>query len=112
MKEYLLLFRSGVEIRSASPEQLQAVMTKWQTWLGKLENEKRIVGGQRLVPGGKVLTGPKKNAVDGPFSEGKEVIGGFQIIRAKSLDDAVETARECPVFEFGGSVEIREPMAN
>ena len=112
MKEYLLLFRSGVDIRTASPEQLQNVMVKWQKWLGKLEKEKKLVGGQRLMHGGKVLTNAKREAVDGPFSEGKEVVGGYQMIKAQSLDDAVETARECPIFEFGGSVEIRETMVS
>jgi len=112
MKEYLLLFRSGIDFKSVSPEQLQNMMVKWQKWLGKLENEKKLVGGQRLTPEGKVLTGPKKQVMDGPFSEGKEVIGGYQMIKAHDMDEAVEIARDCPIFEFGGSVEIREPMVN
>ena len=112
MKEYLLLFRSGAEINAASPEQLQNVLVRWQTWLAKLEKEKKLVGGQRLLPGGKVLSGPKRQPMDGPFSEGKEVIGGFQLIKAMNLDDAIEIAGGCPIFEFGGSVEIRETMAN
>jgi hypothetical protein len=112
MKEFLLLFRTGADIRTASPEQLQKVMMKWQEWLGKLENEKKLVGGQRLRPNGKVLTNAKKEAVDGPFSESKEVVGGFQLIKARSLEDAVEAARGCPIFDFGGSVEVRETMVN
>jgi len=85
---------------------------KWQRWLGGLEKEKRLVTGQRLTPGGRVLTSAKKEAIDGPYSEGKEVIGGYQMIKAKSLDDAVELARGCPIFDLGGSVEVRETMVN
>jgi len=112
MKEYLLLFRSGLDFKAASPEQLQTAMMKWQKWLGDLEKEKKLVGGQRLMSGGKVLTSSKNGTIDGPFSEGKEVVGGYQLIKAASLDDAVKTARDCPIFEFGGSVEVREPMVN
>jgi hypothetical protein len=112
MKDYLLLFRSGIDIQTASPEQLQNTMIKWQEWLGKLEREKKLAGGQRLTSKGKTLTGSKKDLIDGPFSEGKEVVGGYQLIKARSLEDAVEVARGCPIFEFGGSVEVRETMAN
>ncbi len=112
MKDFLLLFRSGVDFKTASPEQLQNAMIKWRKWLGELENQKRLGPGQRLIPGGKVLTSTKKETIDGPFAEGKEVVGGYQLIKASSLQDAIETARGCPIFEFGGSVEVRETMVN
>ena len=85
---------------------------KWQKWLGELEKEKRLVTGQRLTPGGRVLMSAKKEAMDGPYSEGKEIIGGYQMIKAGSFEDAVEIARGCPIFDFGGSVEVRETMVN
>ncbi len=50
---------------------------------------------------------------DGPFAEGKEVIGGFSIIKAKDLAEASEIAKGCPIFEFpDGRVEVRpvQPM--
>ena len=112
MNDYLLIFRSGIDFKSASPEQLQNQMMKWQKWLGELENEKKLGPGQRLTPGGKVLTSAKNKVTDGPFSEGKEIIGGYQIIKARSFEDAIETTRGCPIFEFGGSVEVRETVSN
>jgi len=112
MKDYLLIFRNKLDFANASPEQLQNSLTKWQKWLGELGKEKRLSGGQRLIPGGRVLTNAKKEAIDGPYSEGKEVIGGFQMVKAQNLEDAVDVARGCPIFEFGGSVEIRESMTS
>jgi hypothetical protein len=44
---------------------------------------------------------------DGPFAESKEVVGGYLIVSAPGLDDAVQLARGCPIFEAEGSVEVR-----
>ena len=52
----------------------------------------------------------KKSVTDGPFTESKEVIGGFFIVEAKSLDEAVQLSKDSPDFEIGGSVEVREVM--
>ena len=112
MNNYLLLFRTGRDVKAASPEQLQGVMTKWQLWLSQLENEKRLVAGQRLVPTGKLLGKAKMESIDGPFTEGKEIVGGYHLIKASSLEDAVAVARGCPIFDFGGSVEVRETVVN
>lgn len=112
MKDYLLLFRAGPDLRTASPEQLQGTMMKWQQWLSGLESENKLGAGQRLAPGGKILTAAKKEPIDGPFAEGKEVVGGYQLVKASSMDDAVSIARGCPIFDFGGSVEVRESVVS
>jgi hypothetical protein len=48
---------------------------------------------------------------DGPYTEIKESIGGYSIIKAGSLDEATEISKGCPVFLNGGSVEVREISA-
>jgi hypothetical protein len=53
------------------------------------------------------LRSPNKVITDGPFAEGKEVVGGYFIVRAESLNQAAEIAKDCPIFESGGSVEVR-----
>jgi hypothetical protein len=57
--------------------------------------------------------GNKKTVVDGPFAETKELIAGFWIIQAKSLDEAVEWARRAPNPHFGGdtNIEVRQIFA-
>jgi hypothetical protein len=57
--------------------------------------------------------GNKKTVVDGPFAETKELIAGFWIIQAKSLDEAVEWARRAPNPHFGGdtNIEVRQIYA-
>jgi hypothetical protein len=49
----------------------------------------------------------KKVVTDGPFIEVKEMVGGFSIVQADTLEDAAELARGCPIFQRGGSVEVR-----
>jgi hypothetical protein len=64
------------------------------------------MGGQ-LKPGGTVVTA--SGAVDGPFVETKEIVGGYMFVSAESLEHALEVARESPgVMMPGSSVEVRE----
>lgn len=93
-----------------SPEAQQAHMTKWFDWVQKLEKEKRYVGGEALLPGGQTIKGPKKVVTDGPFAESKEVVGGYFVVLAKNLAEAVEMAKECPDYELNGVVEVREVL--
>jgi hypothetical protein len=110
MKEFLLLFRGGdIESLNQSPEKWQAHMQQWMKWMGDLSNQNKLVGAQPLAQTGKTVTGNKKIVSDGPFMEGKEMVGGYLILRANDYDDAVSTSSGCPVLEFDdGVVEIRE----
>ena len=93
-----------------SPEAQQAHMQKWFDWVQKLTNEKKYVGGEALLPGGKTVTGTKKVVTDGPFAESKEVVAGYFVVVAKNLNEAVEMAKECPDYVLNGIVEVREVM--
>lgn len=93
-----------------SPEGQQANMQKWMAWVDKLRKDKRYVAGEALLPGGKTIAGPKKTVTDGPFTESKEVIGGFFVLHAKNLDEALLIAKDCPDYDLGGIVEVREVM--
>ena len=93
-----------------SPEAQQAHMQKWFDWVEKLTAEKRYVGGEALLPGGKTVTGPKKVVTDGPFTESKEVVAGYFVVLAKNLNEAVEMSKECPDYVLNGIVEVREVM--
>jgi len=47
---------------------------------------------------------------DGPYAELKEVVGGYIIVKADSLDDALQLAHGCPILYVGGHVEVRDIM--
>ena len=105
MSEFTFLFRGRDP--NSSPEQMQKTMEKWLVWFKELGVNGQLKDpGHPLEPTGKVLKS-KKNVVDGPFAEAKDVVGGYVIVEAKDLDHAAELAKGCPIFEVGGSVEVR-----
>ncbi len=115
MKEFMLVFRSLKQNEEAfaqqSPEQMQAELAKWNAWMADIAGNGKLVGGQPLYPHGKVLKGTSKKLTDGPYIEGKDIVGGYLLIKADSMDDAVAISRGCPALASAdGSVEVREIM--
>ena len=105
MSNFMYLFRGGQT--PTSPEAMQAQMQRWMSWIERLRQDGKYIAGDPLQSGGKVLRSPNKVITDGPFAEGKEVVGGYFLIRAESLEQAAELAKDCPIFQTGGSVEVR-----
>jgi hypothetical protein len=106
MTTFTFLYR-GREI-SASPEQMQKTTEKWLAWFKELEAQGAIGNiGHPLDDSGKVVSGKSKLVQDGPFAEAKDVVAGFTMVQAETLDHAAELARGCPILEVGGSVEVR-----
>ncbi|MEQ8425989.1 MAG: YciI family protein [Cyclobacteriaceae bacterium] len=111
MKDYMYLFRGGDAARAQeSPETMQAHMQKWRVWMEGLAKAGKLVGGQPLNQDGKVVAKSGKVITDGPYAEGKEVVGGYLIVKAKDLNEATDLAKECPIYEHDGVTEIREIM--
>jgi hypothetical protein len=111
MKEYLMLFRNETQGGEATPsaEQMKAVMQQWQNWIKAIADKGKYSGTNRLLPVGKTLK-PGNAITDGPFAEIKEVVGGYLLVKADSLEEAVEMAKTCPNLIYGGNVEVREVM--
>jgi hypothetical protein len=108
MTDFLFIFRRDEnEIPRLSPEEMQADTQKWIDWIsgiaaqGKLNNR-----GNRLERTGKVVR-PNGIVTDGPFMELKEAIGGYIVVTTETIDEAVELAKGCPVYNYGGNVEVR-----
>jgi hypothetical protein len=76
-------------------------------WIQSLSQQGQFIAGQPLQSGGKVVAGSARVITDGPFAEGKEIVGGYLIVRASDLPEAVEMSKGCPIFEHGGTVEVR-----
>jgi hypothetical protein len=111
MKDFMFVFRGPYyEDLNLTPEQSQAAMQKWFDWIGELSAKGRYVAGAPLLKPGKMLEGKKPVLTDGPFAEGKELVGGYLILKAGSLEEASELAYGFPDFEWQGSVEVREIM--
>lgn len=106
MSEFTLLFR-GRET-NASPERMQRTMEKWWIWFKDLEAKGHMADpGHPLEPVGRMVSGVNKVVTDGPFAESKDLMGGYIIVEASSIDEAVTLAKGCPILDVGGSVEVR-----
>jgi len=106
MANFLYVFRGGTNV-GASPQQMQEHMQKWGDWIQQLSKTGNFKAGEPLEAEGKVIKGRKKVVTDGPYAEAKDLVGGYLLISAKNLDEAVELSRGCPVFDSDGSVEVR-----
>jgi hypothetical protein len=93
---------------NASPEEMQLTTMKWRKWLDELNAKGMIKDpGHPLDFKGKLISGKHRVVTDGPFTEAKDLIGGYLLIEAQDLHEAVEIAKGCPIFEEGGALEVR-----
>jgi hypothetical protein len=110
MSEFVYLYRGG-ERPSGSPEQMQQQMQKWMAWMKDLTDKGHIKDpGHPLERTGKLVRGRQRAVTDGPFAEAKDVVGGYTIVQAKDLADAVSLTSGCPILDIEGFVEVRPIM--
>ena len=108
MANFLFVYRNSREsYGTMSPEEMQQMLQKWSAWISEgLRQGWMLDAGDALGKDGRVVNA-RKVISDGPFIEVKEMIGGFSIVQADTLDAAAELAKGCPIYQRGGSVEVR-----
>jgi len=104
MNEYLLLSR-GQWDADKSPQEIQAAIDAFYAWHANLVTEGRFRPGQRLTTGAKRVH--RTGITDGPFTEAKEVIGGYWFVYADSLEEAARITADSPCLACGLSYDIR-----
>ncbi len=108
MAKFLFVYRGGDEPAEPSPEEMQAAMQTWGDWIqGGMAAGWLLDAGDALKPEGQVVH-PDLTVTDGPFTESKELVGGYSIVEAPSFEGATGIAKGCPMPAAGGSVEVRE----
>jgi hypothetical protein len=111
MSQFMLLLYetpgSTAQFKALSPEEMQKAIEKYMAWAKKpfTVDSKRLAGDS-----GRVMRSQhgKLRATDGPYSETKEVLGGFYLIDAADYDEAVARTTDHPHLEYGGTIEIRK----
>jgi hypothetical protein len=109
---YLLLLSGKEWYKGLSPEKLQEAALQFKAWYDKLGEQGRIKGGQALVRAGATISAKNGKTVvaDGPFAESKEAIGGFLLLQADTLEEAIAIAKTNPALAQGATIEVR-PVA-
>jgi hypothetical protein len=115
MNEFVLIFRNDFQPEvKFSPDEMQAIMQQWQNWMGSIAAQNKLANsGNRLGGDGKTVK-PGNVVTNGPYAEIKEMISGYIIVTADSIEEASEIAKGCPILNVGGNVEVRNiiPMNN
>ncbi len=101
MSNYIFAYHGGE--KPASPEEGAKHMAKWKAWIGGL--------GDAVVNPGTPL-GKSKTVSSAGVSDdgGSNPMSGFSVVKADSMDAALEMAKECPTLEIGGTIEVAEMM--
>src|SRR5699024_2382454 len=110
MEEFLLIFRHEDGSKVASPEQMQQWMEQTMAWLEDIAARDKLVsrGNGLSFEDGRVVR-HNDMVTNGPFGDIKETIGGYIIVRAESVEEAVEFAKGSPILQGeGNSVEVRK----
>jgi hypothetical protein len=106
MNEFMMIFRNTASGEKPTPEQMQQSIKHWQDWMGSIAAQGKFTGTNRLGSEGKTLK-PGNVVTDGPYAEVKEIVGGYLIVKANSIDEALKLAEGCPILQIGGHVEVR-----
>lgn len=104
LSDYLVL-SCGQWDKDKSSEEIQGAIDAFYQWYERSLREGRMKPGQRLAREGKRVS--RQAIIDGPFSETKEVIGGYWFIVAASLEEAAALAAENPCMACGLWYEVR-----
>jgi hypothetical protein len=110
-KYMLLLHDNAAAFADVSPDEMQKIIEKYVRWGKRLREAGVMHGGEKLTDEPGRVMRRKDNQVrvtDGPYSETKEVLGGYYLIEAASYDQAVDLARDCPQLDYGGTIEVRQ----
>jgi hypothetical protein len=108
MSQYMLLLHSDpADWKKLSPEEMQKAVEKFFAWTKKpfLVDSKRLADNP-----GRVLRseGGRPRTTDGPYSETKEILGGYYTIEAANYDEAIQRSLDHPSLEYGGTIEVRQ----
>jgi hypothetical protein len=106
--KFMLMFRGTDWHAGLSPEEIQELAGQMMDWFKRLQDQGAAIAGNPLDAKGKIVSGTNGRVVtDGPFAESKEAIGGYFMLQADTLDEAVDIARQCPILAYGVKVEVR-----
>lgn len=107
MKNYLVLFREpDGRTQPHSEADISRHRQNWKVWFEQWGAKGHLAGGSGLTLDGRLIK--EGRASDGIHRVGTEIVGGFLLLKAENLEEAVGIAETCPIYEFDGYAEVRE----
>jgi hypothetical protein len=106
--EYMLLFSGSEWYNELSPSEVKKIAEQAKAWYEGLMQQGCVKGGHGLARSGTRVTAKTARVIsDGPYPESKEAVGGYMIVEAESLDEAIAIAKSNPTVAYGTTIEIR-----
>jgi hypothetical protein len=110
--QYMILIYSPNDAMDVSPEDFAESMPAWEAYGNMLRERNAFVSAAPLAPPTSATTLRVKDGktvtLDGPFAETKEWLGGYYIVNAATLDEALEYAGKCPGLQMpNAAIEVR-----
>jgi hypothetical protein len=113
MKYLCLIYENEKEFETLSPADGEAIMNEYFAFTEGIRRSGQYVAGEALQPTQTATTvrvrNGKVSSTDGPFAETKEQLGGFYMIEAKDLNEAIQVAAKIPSARHG-AIEVRPVM--
>jgi hypothetical protein len=107
---YLLLIYGPEDVPDPTPDEQGQVMAAYNAFTEHIRSKNAYLGGEALEPTATATTvrvrDGKTLTTDGPFAETKEALGGYYLVEAKDLDEAIDFAARIPGAQ-SGSIEVR-----
>lgn len=109
LRDYLVLFREpDGRMDKHADDEIKKHRENWNNWFSTWGKKGNLAGGSALTLNGCVIKGGGDHVINDIYKNGTEIVGGYVLLKARDLNEAVEIMRGCPVYEFGGYAEIRE----
>ena len=108
--QYLMIVRFKTNFKPSSKEEIQDNIKKWREYMGNLAQSGDLVAGYRPTDEGATISGKKKSIKSIPYVANDDLVSSVLVIKADNLEAAKVIANKCPVFDLGGSVEVRAMM--
>jgi hypothetical protein len=110
MKYLCLIYDDEQQMMKRPRDETGKMSADYMTYTEGIQKSGHYLGGNALQPTHTATTvrslGGKVSTTDGPFAETKEQLGGYYLIEAKDLNDAIQVASRIPSAKFG-SIEVR-----
>lgn len=111
MAKFLIMARGASMAPDLSPDEMQRIIQRYRDWSEAAGRSGKLLAAEKLRAGeGRVVRGRRGRPVvtDGPYTESKELVGGFWLLEASSYDDVLALVREHPHLDAGGALEVRQ----
>lgn len=105
-----MIVRFKTTFKPSSKEEIQDNIKKWREYMGNLAQSGDLVAGYRPTNEGSTISGKGKSSKPIPYIADNDLVSSVLIIKAENLEAAKSIANKCPVFDLGGSVEVRAMM--